>query len=109
MEHLSSPLIFSVVCVAQCVVLCRSLFVFSGMCVTKQTMIYRTLNIEQHKPVLCRSLFVFSVVCVSQCLVFCVMLCRSLFVFSGVCVAQCLVFSSVDHCLFSVRSVLLNA
>jgi hypothetical protein len=57
--------------------------------------------------VLCRSLFVFSVVCVAQCLVFCVVLCRSWFVFSGVCVAQCLVFC-VDHCLFSVRFVLLN-
>jgi lipopolysaccharide/colanic/teichoic acid biosynthesis glycosyltransferase len=42
--------VFSVVCVAQCLVFCI---------------------------VLCRSLFVFSVVCVAQCLVFCVVLCRS--------------------------------
>ena len=85
LEHLSSPPIFSVVCVAQCLVFC---------------------------VVLCRSLFVFSVVRVAQCLVFCVVLCRSLFVFSVVRVAQCLVFClvfcSVDHCLFSVWFVLLN-
>jgi hypothetical protein len=39
-------------------VLCRSLFVFSVVCVGQCLM-------------LCRSLFVFSVVCVAQCLVFC--------------------------------------
>jgi hypothetical protein len=49
------------VCVAQCVVLCRSLFVFSGMCVT-QCLVFCV--------VFCRSLFVFSVVCVAQCLVY---------------------------------------
>jgi hypothetical protein len=39
-------------------VLCRSLFVFSEVCVA-QCLVF------------CRSLFVFSVVCVAQCLVFC--------------------------------------
>ena len=48
-----------------CVVLCRSLFVFSEVCVA-QCLVFCV--------VLCRSLFVFSVVCVAQCLV----LCRSL-------------------------------
>jgi hypothetical protein len=41
-----------------CVVLCRSLFVFSEVCVA-QCLVF------------CRSLFVFSGVCVTQCLVFC--------------------------------------
>ena len=65
-----------------CVVLCRSLFVFSGVCVA-QSLVFCV--------VLYRLLFVFSVVCQ--------------------CFAQCLVFSmfsSVDHCLFSVGFVMLN-
>ena len=50
---------FSVLC---SVVLCRSLFFFSVVCVV-QCLVFCV--------VLCRSLFVFSVVCVAQCLVFC--------------------------------------
>ena len=73
-----------------CVVLCRSLFVFSVVCVA-QCLVFCV--------VLCISLFVFSKVCVAR---------RSLFVFSVVCVAQCLVFGFVDHGLFSVGFVLLN-
>ena len=69
---------------------CRSLFVFSVVCVA-QCLVFCV--------VLCISLFVFSKVCVAR---------RSLFVFSVVCVAQCLVFCSVDHGLFSVGFVLLN-
>ena len=41
---------------------CRSLFVFSVVCVA-QCLVFCV--------VFCRSLFVFSVVCVAQCLVFC--------------------------------------
>ena len=44
------------------VLFCRSLFVFSVVCVA-QCLVFCV--------VLCRSLFVFSVVCVTQCLVFC--------------------------------------
>jgi hypothetical protein len=96
-------------------VFCRSLFVFSGVCVVRQsttqktadratqtplkkTTIYKTLhrklNIEQHKVrfsvfcvVFCRSLFVFNGVCVARSSVFCVVFCRSLFVFNGACVS----------------------
>ena len=45
------------------VLFCRSLFVFSVVCVAQCLVLC---------VVLCRSLFVFSVVCVVQCLVFCV-------------------------------------
>ena len=44
------------------VLLCRSLFVFSVVCVA-QCLVFCV--------VLCRSLFVFCGVCVAQCLVFC--------------------------------------
>ena len=44
------------------VLFCRSLFVFSGVCVA-QCLVFCV--------VFFRSLFVFSVVCVAQCLVFC--------------------------------------
>ena len=104
------------VCVAQslvfCVVLCRSLFVFSGICVT-QCLVFCVM--------FCRSLFVFSGVRVAQSIVFCIVfylcgsgcpiycfLLRALFVgfvcsiycflchgrltFSGVRVAQSVVF-----------------
>ena len=43
------------------VLFCRSLFVFSGVCVA-QSLVFCV--------VLYRSLFVFSVVCIAQCLVF---------------------------------------
>jgi hypothetical protein len=52
-QTMISLFVFSVVCVAQCLVFC---------------------------VMLCRSLFVFSVVCVAQCLVLCVVFYRSLFV-----------------------------
>jgi hypothetical protein len=51
-----SLFVFSVVCIAQClvfcVVFCRSLFVFSVVCVDKliYTTLHRTLNIKRHKP-----------------------------------------------------------
>ena len=44
------------------VLFCRSLFVFSVVCVA-ECLVFCV--------VLCKSLFVFSVVCVAQCLVFC--------------------------------------
>ena len=44
------------------VLLCRSLFVFSVVCVA-QCLVFCV--------VLCRTLFVFCAVCVAQCLVFC--------------------------------------
>ena len=44
------------------VLFCRSLFVFSVVCVAQCLVFYVVFS---------RSLFVFSVVCVTQCLVFC--------------------------------------
>jgi hypothetical protein len=46
-------------------VFCRSLFVFSGVCVARSSVFC---------VVFCRSLFNFSGVCVARCSVFCVVL-----------------------------------
>jgi ABC-type sugar transport system permease subunit len=102
-----SLFVFSVVCVAQFLVFCRSWFVFSVtnndlQNTTQNTNHWATQTTLKTNNDLLNSTqntkywaFVSSVVCVAQCLVFCVVLCRSLFVFSGVCVSQCLVLCVV--------------